>query len=221
MDKWITIIPIILSIFAGVYAIFKKIDSEYQEYLRVYYKEVLEPFYYNCVLKKGDVYDFFKYNQLISKYYQVIPTYVLKLVKDNTDESKEKLYRMLCVDFIDNRPSHTNSMLNSLNIIQRVADYFVLLGSIVGMTLVIFSTTCVVLRFIINIYEFIIGVKSIYRVLGETIILVSIIMVIYVGIKFVVAKIRDHTYSLNKNNTNKLIHEKLKQYKNLGEDLFS
>lgn len=36
MDKLIAIVSIIISIFASVYAIFKKIDSEYHEYWKCY-----------------------------------------------------------------------------------------------------------------------------------------------------------------------------------------
>lgn len=204
MDKLIAIVSIIISIFASVYAIFKKIDSEYHEYWKCYYKKILEPFYYNCVIEGKSVYDFFRENNIVSKYFEILPTYILRLVKDDNEESKDKLYKIMCVDFIDNRPSKNNSMLKSIMMIINAGDYFVLL----------------IFIFIIPTISLLAFIPIIQSSFLNMIFLIAIIIGMIILFRIVVANIKDNTYSLNRKNVSKLIDKKLKEYKNLGEDLF-
>ncbi|WP_410496605.1 hypothetical protein QTL86_04230 [Cellulosilyticum sp. ST5] len=110
----------------------------------------------------------------------------------------------MCVDFIDNRPSKNNSMLRSIKMIINAGDYFVLL----------------VFIFIIPTISLLAFIPIIQSSFANAIFLIAMIIGMIILFRIVVANIKDNTYSLNRKNVSKLIDKKLKEYKNLGEDLF-
>lgn len=229
MDKIIAVITVIISIIGGFYSIYKKIDSQYEEYLKIYYKNILEPFYYKCIIKNKNTYDFFREDQLISKYFQVLPTYIHKLVKDDSEDSEDKLYKIMCVDFSENRPSKNNSIMKSIKSIMNVGDYIVFLIFMIIIPAITMLVFIAAVQSSINlIHTSINGIKSTVNIGGMLInqhffnfaFLILGVIAIFIILKLVISTMKEHTYSLNKNNVNKVINNKLKQYKNFGEDLF-
>lgn len=221
MEKLITTIPIIITIFGGVYAVFKKMDSEFKEYLRRYYKNILEPFYYSCIINKKGVYDFFIEKEIIPNHFEVIPTYIYKLVKDNTNEAEEMLRKIMIVDFVDNRPSKTNSIFKSTMIMIDIGDYIAFL-----LLLFIFPTTVVLaliagvglilqLLAMPNTSALLLG-----QIIKEIVFIILLIGVMMFALKIGMSSIKEYTYSLSKKNVEKMIDSKLKKYNNLNVDLF-
>ena len=221
MEKLITTVLIIITIFGGVYAVSKKMDSEFKEYLRRYYKNILEPFYYSCIINKKGVYDFFIEKEIIPNHFEVIPTYIYKLVKDNTNEAEEMLRKIMIVDFVDNRPSKTNSFFKSTMIMTDIGDYIAFL-----LLLFIFPIT-VVLALIAGV-ELILqllampntSVLLLGQIIQKIVFIVSLIGVMMFVLKIGMSSIKEYTYSLSKKNVEKIIDSKLKKYNSLNVDLF-
>ena len=217
MEKIIIIIPIILSILAGIYLIYKNHDSEYKRYLKEYYEKILEPFYYMCILKNGRVEDFFIYSNLIANHYQVIPTYVHKLIKEGTEEAYSELYKVLYIDFINNRPSESNTYNKLSNSIIEVVGYMLYLVVPVVISIIItFSILIVVFLVVLLIVAKIMHKTMNLTLLGD--IPICLLYLIVLGVtmygifKFCIGNIKDWTYTLNREHINQMIKGRVKRY---------
>lgn len=172
-------------------------------------------------IQEKDVYEFFQQYDIVSKYYFCIPTYVLKLVKINTDDAGAKLFKVLTVDFMDSRPGVRNTILNTFKNLESASNYFTAIGGfIIGIVMLVFTIiwciSWVLLLFSSNDYVLIevLSIKIQYSAvtgLGLIILMFITICIMRTATK----AIREFTYSLNKETMDKLLIAKVDKYEEL------
>lgn len=210
-EHMLQVISFVATILAGIFTYLEKRNIKYDNFLNIYFKEVLNP--YIVKLKKNkdlDTIKFMKKKLKESENNIYIPHYISYLIENDGDQ--EKLQKVLATDYIQNYPNNKNRkgrLIDSVNdCLNIIVEFLMILVFCVAIIFISISVGGIMLEVFVGESTNTMVEYIIITIISVILILISIIMIKQMN------KSEKDYYTLEEEKIKKCVKEKIEYYDN-------
>lgn len=215
---YLKFLPILIAVLTFIIKNFNSENKRYIEAKNKYFEDVLAVYVSKFRINdKINSIKFLKQKKFEGSYF--IPPYVWKLIKDG---EKDKLHKILIVDYKNNYPTLENNLFNTINKIGYIIEFICIICFATIFSLLIFLVIDLIFIFGIDICNYLISNKNNFEIknyLGYGIGFIgSFLMIFIVG--FCIKKIikMEGEYCTKKSVVENNIHNKIEIYKDIIDE---